>query len=153
MILATDESVARLLDRRHKPVEPSNSFCAFCFRLRGPTERDEEIRTEGASDFPSLERLVLTIASIWDRGSQAWHDCRRRNGRIDVRTVRATLLSVDEVLRFAGRASAHAVPVELSFRHDTASSMGSAAAVQEDCAHRARSVVRMECAALGSMRR
>ena len=39
MIHTPDESEARLLDRKRKPVEPSNSFCAFCFRLRGPTEK------------------------------------------------------------------------------------------------------------------
>ena len=36
--------------------------------------------------------------------------------KVDVRTVRARLFSVDEVLRFAGKASVHAVLVELSFR-------------------------------------
>jgi len=129
MILATDESVARLLDRRHKPVEPSNSFCAFCFRLRGPTERDEEIRTEGASDFPSRELAHHDRLDVGPRESSLAR-MPETKGKIDVRTVRASLFSVDEVLRIAGKASVHAVLVELSFRHDTASSMGSVAAVQ-----------------------
>ena len=74
-------------------------------------------------------------------------------GNVDVRTVRARLLSVGDVLRLAGKASVHADLVALSFRHDTASLMGSVAAVQEDCAHRARGLIQMECVALGSMRR
>jgi hypothetical protein len=55
MIHAPDKSDAWLLDRRRKPVEPSNSFCAFLYRQREPTEWDVEIRTQGASDFPSYE--------------------------------------------------------------------------------------------------
>ncbi|WP_213226330.1 hypothetical protein [Caballeronia sp. NK8] len=76
-----------------------------------------------------LKSLLITVASNRDRVNQTWLFAGDER-EVDVRTVRARLFSVDEVLRFAGKASVHAVLVELSFRHDTASSMGSVAAVQ-----------------------
>jgi len=76
-----------------------------------------------------LKSLLITVASMWDRVRQAWLIAGDER-KVDVRTVRARLFSVDEVLRFAGKASVHTVLVALSFRHDTASSMGSVAAVQ-----------------------
>ena len=62
-----------------------------------------------------LKSLFIAVASNRDRVSQAWLFAGDER-KVDVRTVRARLFSVDEVLLFAGKASVHAVLVELSFR-------------------------------------
>ena len=69
-----------------------------------PTEGDEEIRTQGASDFPSRELAHRGRLDMGPRES-GLAELPETKGGIDVRTVRATLFSVDGGLRIGRKAS------------------------------------------------
>ncbi|EKS73255.1 hypothetical protein BURK_002270 [Burkholderia sp. SJ98] len=77
MIPTPDESEVRLLDRRQNLSSQAILAAHFVFGCAG---RQKEIKKSAlmVQVISRLESLFITVASMWDRVSQAWRDCRRR---------------------------------------------------------------------------